>query len=432
MTVSACQDKPGVVFSENYLGYVVGLLFLVNVLNYMDRSVIGVLIEPMREEFGFSDTQIGLLTGFAFALFYATAGIFIASLSDRYSRRWIVSLSIAAFSVMTALCGAAQNFWQLLFARFGVGVGEASVVPGSLSLLSDYFSPARRALVLGIFSSGSMVGVMAGSVLGGWVADSYGWRWAFVAAALPGIPLALVLAWTLRDPQRGASDGVIVTEVLPLVTALKTLLSSRALLLIMLGLALIAFMLFGMLTWFPALMVRQYGFTLSQTGMFFGVTVGIGTVLGSLGGGWLANKLAVQDLRWLTRMPMLLVLMLWPLYEIAIFASDYRVALAALMLVNIVGGATFGPAAAALQSVIPANLRATGSALNAFLTSLIGIGAAPLIIGILSDFLENKVDNIIPLQWAMGTAAFIALLAFVVMIFADRAFADHLDNRGND
>lgn len=413
-------------FARGYLGYVLVLLALTNVVNYMDRSIVGVLIEPMKAELGLSDTQVGLMTGFAFALFYAIAGIYLAHLADVYDRVRIMAWSVAIWSAMTALSGAAQNFTQLIIARVGVGIGEASVIPTANAMLADYHRPERRAFALAIFTAGSMAGVMAGSLLGGVVAEHWGWRWAFVVAALPGIPLALLVRYTLRDPGRGSSDAAGTVAPMPFGVAMRMILQNRAVLLLVAGLAFIIFMLFGVITWFPAFLVRYHGMALSEAGALFGLAMGLGTVAGALGGGWLASRLSARDLSWLTRLPPWLLLLMWPLYELAIYAPTGGMALALVAVVAALGGAAYGPALAALQTALPAAVRAKGAALNGFVGSLVGIGCGPLLVGVLSDHFAPTLGEAAALQRGLAIAVCAGPIGVVFMGLAHRAFVrDH-------
>lgn len=406
-----------------YLGYALALLSLVNIVNYMDRSIVGVLMEPMRADLHLTDTQLGLMTGFAFALFYAIGGLYLAHLADTRSRPALIAISIIAWSVMTALTGAAQNFWQLLLARIGVGIGEAGVIPAANALLADSHAPERRPLALAVFTSASMVGVMAGALTGGMLASWYGWRWAFAAVGVVGLPLALLVRFTLRDPQRGASDGMLDTAPVAFMTAMRRILNSPVLLLLILGYAFLVFMLFGVITWFPALMVRLHGLGLARVGMQFGLALGLGTALGGIAGGSIANRLAARNLTWLTRLPLISMCLLWPMYQIAIFAPTPGVALLFVVLVAAVGGAAVGPALAAMQMVLPAAIRAKGAAFNGFVGSLIGIGGAPLLVGAVSDHYSVALGSAHALQRGLAVAVTAGLVGVVVMWFAHRKFS---------
>ena len=408
--------------SRSYLGYAMALLFLVNVVNYMDRAIIGVLIEPMRADLGLSDTQIGLMTGVSFALFYAIAGVYLAHLADIRNRTRIIALSLVAWSLMTALTGAAQNVWQLMIARMGVGVGEASVIPTANAMIADYYRPDRRPFALAVFTAGAMLGITAGSLVGGVVAEAYGWRWAFVAAALPGLPLAVLVWLTLRDPERGASDGAIVVSSMPFVVAVRLILSNQVVWLLIVGFSFIVFMLFGVITWLPAFLVRHHGMSLTAVGAWFGAAMGIGTVVGGVAGGAVANRLATRDLAWLTRLPTGLMLLMWPLYEMAIFAPTAGLSLVAVAFASAAGGAAYGPALAAMQTVLPAAARARGAALNGFVANLVGIGGGPLVVGVLSDYLAPTLGEAGALQYALAIAVSAGLVGVVFMLLAHRAF----------
>jgi MFS family permease len=411
-------------FTRTYLAYAVLLLFLINVVNYLDRSVLAVLMEPIRRELGFSDTRMGLLTGLSFALVYGVVGIFVASLADRYSRRVILAASIVLWSVMTALTGSAHSFWQLASARFGVGAGESSAMPTGHALLADYFSPHRRALVMGIFISGSMVGVMAGSSLAGVVAEHYGWRWAFTLAALPGLPLAWIVAKTLKEPRRGASDGPRVVQTVSLGTALRALATNPAMLLLVALFCLTGFLTSGVQAWFPTLLVRMYRLPLSTVGAYFGVAVGTGAIVGSVAGGLIASGFAARDLRWLTRVPMALSLLLWPLYALAVSGNKLSVVLGALVAVNAAASAVYGPAMAAIQYTVAPSMRATAAAFTAFAASLVGVGGAPLVIGMLSDAKRASLGEAVALQHGLFLAVSVAgAILIVVSALANRTFA---------
>lgn len=397
------------------------VLFLLNVVNMADRSIMGVLLESIRQDMHLTDTQIGVLTGFAFALFYAVAGVFIARLSDLYDRKFVLAASLLAWSAMTAATGASHGFWQFFLARMGVGVGECSAIPTSNAMIGDYFPAAQRPLALAVFTAGSFLGVLLGSLIGGYVGAQFGWRWAFVAAGLLGLPLVL-LTLTLRDPPRGRSDGAAVGEAATFRTTLKTLAGNEAFLLLILASGFITFLLFGVIGWFPAYLMRKHGLDQTTVGLFFGVALSLGMAVGAVVGGIAANRLAAGSLRWLTRMPLLASLLFVPLYELAIFAPDPRLALVFIGLASAVGGATLGPVLAAIQTVLPPQMRATGSGFTGFSGSLIGLGGAPLVVGILSDRFARVMDAGDALQRALAIAVLMGVFASLFLWAADRAF----------
>ncbi len=192
MSTAQTNDSPGdrPLYSTGYLRYALGLLCVVYVVNFVDRQVLAILLQSIKRDLQLSDLQLGLLSGTAFGLFYATLGIPIARLADRFSRKGVIAISIAIWSGMTALCGSASGFAALLVYRVGVGVGEAGGSPPAHSIISDYFPPERRATALGIFSLGVPLGILVGFLAGGWLDQTLGWRLAFVVVGLPGLPPA--------------------------------------------------------------------------------------------------------------------------------------------------------------------------------------------------------------------------------------------------
>lgn len=416
-------EAEGIRFSRGRINYMLSLLFVVNVINMADRTIMNVLLESIRVEMELTDTQIGLLTGFAFALFYALAGVFIARLADLYDRRWVLGVSVLVWSAMTSLTGAVQNFWQFFFARMGVGVGESSAIPTSNAIIGDAFPASRRPLALAVFTAGSFFGVLAGSMIGGLVGEAYGWRMAFVVAGLIGVPVGVLVLLTLVDPPRGGADGAkpISPESLP--KTLRSLASNRPYILLILSSGFITFLLFGVIGWFPAFLMRAHDLSQSTVGLFFGTALGIGTAIGAIIGGLIANRLAARSLRWLTRLPFFFSLAFLPAYEIAIFAPDPIVSLIFLGIASAIGGATLGPVLAAIQTVLPPNMRATGSGVTGFSGSLIGLGGAPLVVGVLSDHFAQSMDTAQALQLALGLAVLAAILVSAFLFAADRAFA---------
>ena len=289
--------------SNVQLALVIGVLFLVNFVNYMDRMVLSVVIEPMRHEIGLSDVEIGMLTGFAFALFYGTAGIGISWLADRYNRKRIIALSMVAWSLMTAVTGAAQNFWQLFLARIGVGVGESGAIPVSHSIIGDYFRPRQRSAVLAVFTSGATLGLMAGLTLGGYVAEHYGWRWSFVVAACVGVPVILLVMLVLREPIRGQADAVSPEQAPHLIAVARHLLSTSSFRHLVMISAFTNLTFFGIIQWMPALMVRKFELGVAEVGFYFGTALGLGSAGGAIVGGMLANRLVKRNFMWLVWLP---------------------------------------------------------------------------------------------------------------------------------
>ena len=252
-----------------YKKYVIGILLVVYTLNFIDRQIIAILSPAIKEDLGISDTQLGILKGFIFAMFYAVASIPIAWLADRSNRVNIISISIVFWSAMTAVCGAAGNFWHLLWARVGVGIGEAGCSPPAHSLVSDYFHKEERATALGIYSLGIPLGSLFGILLGGWLVATLGWRWTFVAVGLPGILLGLLVKLTLKEPKRGAAESqkqsIDVADTAQdkepkasLMKTFQTIWGIKSFRYLIYGSSLVSFAIFGFNLWMVDFLVRTH------------------------------------------------------------------------------------------------------------------------------------------------------------------------------
>ncbi len=282
--------------SRAYANYVLGVLVLVYVMNFVDRQLISILIEPIKAEFGASDAEMGILTGFAFAIFYTIAGIPVARLADLWLRRSVIAIGLAVWSAMTALTGLSRSFTELTLARIGVGIGEAGGTPPSHALLSDYFPPERRATALGIFSLGVPLGTLVGYSLGGWIGEHFGWRAAFVWIGLPGLALALLVRLTVREPRRGgyeatrrAGGSATTGEVLRHLRALQTF---RWL---VPAVSLASFSGYGFAIWKPVFLMRVHDFSMAEAGLWIGLLSGATGFLSTLLGGFVADWLARRD-----------------------------------------------------------------------------------------------------------------------------------------
>jgi MFS family permease len=254
-------------FSPAYLRYALGLLTVVYVINFVDRQILSILLQSIKLDLGLSDLQLGLLSGTAFGLFYATLGIPIARLADVFSRKVVMAVCLVIWSGMTALCGTAAGFGLLLAYRVGVGVGEAGGSPPAHSLISDFFPPERRATALGIFSLGVPLGILVGFLAGGWLDETLGWRKAFVVVGLPGLALAAVVALTLKEPLRGHSEGLESDRPAPSADeVIRFLWSSHSFRHVAFGSALYAFVGYSIVTWAPSFLIRSHGMTTGEIG----------------------------------------------------------------------------------------------------------------------------------------------------------------------
>ncbi len=374
------RDAP---YSEGYRRYVLGILFVAYVFNFIDRQILAILLQPIKEELGASDTAMGLLTGIAFALFYAFAGIPIARLADRSVRRSIIAAGLTVWSLLTAVSGLVRSFAELALARVGVGIGEAAFVPPAHSLISDYFPPARRATAMAVFSMGVHVGIAFGFLLGGWIAEYFGWRRAFFAVGLPGLVLALLVQLTVREPPRSAPApaGASTRAVLDLLWRRR---SFRHL---ALAAALHSFGGYAFAVWGPPFFLRVHGMTMGELGTWLGAILGIGGACGSIAGGLLADRLGATDTRRRLWLPAPATLAQIPFVIAILLVASPGTALAALVPSAILSAMWFGPVFALTQALVPPHARATASAILVFVINLIGLGLGPLAIGALNDAL---------------------------------------------
>lgn len=370
------------------------LLILVYASSFVDRIIIAVVGQAIKVEMNLSDLQLGLLGGLAFSIFYTTLGIPIARLADRFNRVVLISLSIIAWSAMTALCGTAGAYWQLLLYRLGVGIGEAGSTPTSHSLISDQFPPQRRATALAIYALGPPIGVIAGALGGGWIVQHLGWRPVFFVVGLPGLVLGCLAFLTLREPKRGAHDAVearVATEVPPLKTVFSVLMGSRLFVQMLLGTVIGAFAQYGINLFIPIYLTRVFGMSFAQAGLVFGLIVGVGGIIGNAMGGYSADWASVHDRRWYAWVPAVGTFVGFPLMVVAfLMPSNWPVVVALLFVATVLLNMWNGPTFAVVHGLVEPRMRATASALVFLLMNLIGQGFGPAAIGFLSDRFANR------------------------------------------
>ena len=364
------------------------LLFLVSFFNYMDRYMLAVLLPAIKADLQLSDTEIGFITGLAFTLFYATMGIPIARLADRYSRKNIIAIALSVWSAMTAVCGLAQNFAQLAVARIMVGVGEAGASPPSHSLIADLFPVEKRARALSVYSLGAPVGILVGFMLGGWITQLYGWRAALFTVGIPGILVALVVYRKLHEPERGAADGLARrAEVQPFWFSLKTLMASPTFRHLSVGTGLYTVVWLGVVQWLPSFFTRSFGLEIGEVGTWLAIILSVSQIIGMLLGGWLADRLGAADLRWYVWVPSLAILVSTPMFVLTFLTQNPTVAFLSLFLPFMIGVMQGPPSFAVAQGLADVRMRAMAAALLLLITNLIGGGIGPQAVGIMSDYL---------------------------------------------
>ncbi|WP_337187934.1 MFS transporter [Phenylobacterium sp.] len=374
-----------------YRYVVVGLLAVAYTFNFLDRQLISVLAEPIREDLGLTDTQLGLLGGIFFAAFYTTFGIPVGYLADRTRRIWIISGGCALWSLFTALCGSASSFLQLALFRMGVGIGEAGGSPPSHSLISDYFRPEERGTALALFSLGIPVGSMFGIALGGWIAAEYGWRMAFVAMGVPGILLAAVLLLFVREPPRGGLDPPVVGATRQgappaFLAVIAGYFSDRTLVLTALALGLSAIVAYGVSSWAAPFLMRTKGMSLTEVAAYYGLIVGVTGIIGTFGAGWLVDRLARLDRRWFAWLPALGFALTLPAWVGLMWAPNWQLALIFLAVPALLNHSALAPALAVVQNKVAPNRRTVSSAILMFFLNLMGLGIGPIYVGGISDW----------------------------------------------
>ena len=392
-----------------YRYYVLAVLTVVYVFNFVDRQLLVILQEPIKAELNLSDTQLGLLTGFAFALFYVICGIPIARWADKGNRRTIIALALTIWSVMTAMCGLAANYTHLLLARVGVGVGEAGGSPPAHSMISDIFKPKNRALALSVYSIGIYIGILIGFAAGGFLADAFSWRLAFFVVGIPGVALALLVLLTVREPIRGWSEGdTKAIEPAPPIGDVARLLWSRiSFRHIALAASMQAFIIYGIGNWLPSYFLRTYELDIGTIGAWMALTPGFGGGLGSFCGGWMADKFGAKDVRWYLWVPAILTSLLVPVQLAILLSGEVYFALIMTAPFHFLSAAYLGAVLAVSHNLVNGRMRAMTSAVLFFVLNLIGLGLGPVIVGFLSDVFTRN-GMVAPLGTAMlicGTVA---------------------------
>jgi MFS family permease len=415
--------------SPAYARYVLGLLFVVYVFNFVDRQILSILLEPIKADLGVSDSAMGFLTGIAFALFYTVTGLPIARLADRRSRTAIIAIGLATWSAMTAASGRAPPVGPRGAARRGVGIGEAACTPPAHSLLADYFPPQRRATALAVYGMGIHVGILFGFLVGGWMNELFGWRQAFFVVGLPGLALAVVVALTVREPERGAFDGgSIASHPVPGREALRELRRLRSWRHMAFGAGLHSFAGYGLAGWGPTFLARVHHMGSAEIGTWLGLITGIGGAIGAIVGGVLGDRLGRHDARWSLWVPAIASTLEVPLLLVFLLAPSRSMALAAALPGILAGAVWLGPIFAATQNLVRPALRAFTSAVTLFIVNLIGLGLGPQAVGVLNDVLAGRfgADAV---RYSLCLVGLTNLWAALHFALAARTFREELGRR---
>ena len=368
--------------------YVLAILVVVYTFNFIDRQIIGILAVPIKADLGLTDTPLRPMGGLAFALFYTALGIPIAMLADRASRTWIMTIALTFWSLMTAICGLAQNFWQLFLARLGVGVGEAGGVAPAYSLIADLYPPAQRARALSVYSFGIPIGSALGIMLGGVIASHIDWRTAFFVVGIAGILLAPVFRLTVQEPERGRYDGGQSPVRVTLADVVRTIAGKPAFWGIALGASCSSMMGYGLFFWLPSFFVRSFGITLLDASLYYGSIVLVGGLAGIWLGGVLADRFGAARKSAYAAIPAFAFIATVPFYVAGVMSNSLLLAFFVLLVPTALSLAWLGPILSAIQHLVPPTMRATASAIFLFINNLIGIGLGTVLIGWISDSLQ--------------------------------------------
>ncbi len=408
-----------------YRNYVLTLLMVVYVFNFIDRQILVILQESIKAEMGLSDSQLALLSGFSFAIFYVTCGIPIARWADRANRVNIITASLTVWSVMTALCGMVSSFTQLLLARIGVGIGEAGASPPSHSIITDYFPFESRGRALSIYSIGIYIGILIGFLAGGWINEFFGWRIAFLVVGLPGILLAAVVRMTLKEPIRGMSDVTppVESQGAPMLQVVRELWSIPSFRYASLGAGFNAFVGYGALNFMPSFVIRLHQMPIGQVGTYLALIVGIGGAIGAYAGGQISDRLGRRDKRWYFWVPALGTLLAAGLMPIVVLTDSLNLLWTVFFFSNASLALFLAPTIAMAHNLVGAKRRSLASAMIYFVLNIIGLGFGPLTVGIISDLLMPSTGTE-SLRWALLIVSQFALLGAGFYYLAAR----HLQN----
>jgi len=424
--------------------YALGLLMVIYVFNFLDRQVVNILAEPIKQDLGIADWQIGALTGTAFALFYTFLGLPIARLAERANRVKIISVAVGVWSMCTMACGLAGGYIQLLLARIGVGVGEAGCTPPAHSLISDYTPAEKRTSAIAFYSMGIPLGSLAGMALGGIIADSYGWRIAFFVAGAPGILLALAAWFTLPEPRRDVAvakshDGPSFMD------AVRELSKKPAFIWMSLAAAINAWVSYGHISFYGSFYGRNHAEGLSELaagfnnlfgtqlgalgflGLALGLLIGIFGAIGTFSGGQIADRWVAKDKRAYAFLPAIVGLVGILPFLVAMITNSTALSFAALAIATLLGSVWYGPIFACAQSLVSSRTRATASAVILFVINLIGLGIGPLIAGAISDGFATQYGEALGVRYSLITVGAIGLLALPCFWLASRTLADDIE-----
>lgn len=403
---------------------VMAFLVVAYTLNFVDRQIVGILAEPIKLDLNLSDSELGWMGGTAFALFYTALAIPLAMLADRKDRSWIISGGLAVWSAATAMCGMAQNFWQLFVARMSVGVGEAAGVAPAYSLISDLYPAAERARALAIFSLGIPLGSSFGVLFGGIMAAHVDWRFAFIGIGLVGLIFAPFFKAVVRDPGHGRSEEGSRSAAPPLKIVFRTIAAKPAFWLLSFGAGTASLVSYGLAFWIPSFLARSYGLELTDRSLIFGSILLVGGSAGIWFGGAAGDRLGNANPRGYALVPAVAFAITLPAYILAFSTQSLLLSSLLFLIPTALGLAWLGPVVTAITRLVPPEMRATAAAMFLFINNLIGLGAGSTVIGAISDALNSRYGDEALRYSAMATTTLYALAALLMLLAAGRLKRD--------
>jgi predicted MFS family arabinose efflux permease len=403
---------------------VMTFLVIAYTLNFIDRQIVGILAEPIKHDLELTDSQLGWMGGTAFALFYTALAIPLAMLADRKDRSWIITAGLGLWSAATAVCGLAQNFWQLFLARMSVGIGEAAGVAPAYSLISDLYPPAQRSRALAIFSLGIPLGSSFGVLFGGLLAAHVDWRFAFIGMGLLGVLFAPFFKSVVRDPGHGRAEEGERVAAPKLGVVFRTVAGKPAFWLLGFGAGTASLVSYGLAFWIPSFLARSYGLDLTDRSLLFAAILLVGGCAGIWFGGLAGDRLGNAHPRGYALVPAVAFAITLPAYLLAFSTESLLAASLLFLLPTALGLAWLGPVVTAITRLVPPEMRATAAALFLFINNLIGLGAGSTVIGAISDALSSRYGEESLRYSAMATTLLYALAALLMLLAAGRLKRD--------
>lgn len=398
--------------------YALVMLTVIYTLNFLDRTVINILIDPIKRDYHLSDTEMGLITGFGFVLMYSLLAAPVARWADRGNRRSILTGGLIIWSGMTALAGIARNAIQLTLARFGVGIGEAAGTAPSASIISDLFPGDQRAMAMSVYQLGPVFGGFLGAFIGGWINQYYGWHRAFLVAGLPGLLVALIFRFTVKEPVRGRSEATKVnTQQQPVGETLQFIFSQKSYVLLLIGFSFTTYIQFGFGNWTAPFLGRIRHLNSAQIGTYLGTVRGLAGLFGTLIGGYLTDWFGQRDPRWRLYVPAICSMLACPGALLFLFSPSPVLSLTGFAIISAASPVHVGPIISVSHSIVKVGMRTFSTSLLYLISEIFGLGLGPYFIGAFNDHYAKQLGvNVI--RYSMSTAAAATLIGGIFFILA--------------